>query len=158
MTLEQYLLKKYNQSSLKLNLCSIRKYLNFIQNKAETAQYKDILDYVGHLRKNENLHPKTIRQYLNGVKIYYYYLLEIGKRNDHPCSELYLKDKINRQIAVDTLYSPETLENFLNDTQKDPVLQRRNQVIISLLIYQGLTVGEICNLQIEDINLEKAEI
>jgi site-specific recombinase XerD len=158
MTLEQYLLKKYNQSSLKPNLCSIRKYLNFIQNKAETAQYKDILDYVGHLRKNENLHPKTIRQYLNGVKIYYYYLLEIGKRNDHPCSELYLKDKINRQIAVDTLYSPETLENFLNDTQKDPVLQRRNQVIISLLIYQGLTVGEICNLQIEDINLEKAEI
>jgi site-specific recombinase XerD len=158
MTLEQYLLKKYNESSLKPNLCSIRKYLNFIQNKAETAQYKDILEYVGHLRKNENLHPKTIRQYLNGVKIYYYYLLEIGKRNDHPCSELYLKDKINRQIAVDTLYSPETLENFLNDPHKDKTLQRRNQVIISLLIYQGLTVGEICNLQIEDINLEKAEI
>lgn len=158
MEIEEYLLKKYNQSSLKPNLCSIRKYLNYIQNKAETAQYKDILEYVGYLRKNENLHPKTIRQYLNGVKIYYYYLLEIGKRNDHPCSELYLKDKINRQIAVDTLYSPETLENFLNDTQKDPVLQRRNQVIISLLIYQGLTVGEICNLQMEDINLEKAEI
>lgn len=158
MKLEQYLLKKYNESSLKPNLCSIRKYLNYIQNKAETAQYKDILDYVGHLRKNENLHPKTVKQYLNGVKIYYHYLLEIGKRNDHPCSELYLKDKINKQIPVDTLYSAETLENFLNYTHKDKILQRRNQVIISLLIYQGLTVGEICNLQIEDINLEKAEI
>lgn len=158
MTLEQYLLKKYKRSSLNPYLCSIRKYFDFIQNKAETAEYKDILEYVGHLRKNGNLHPKTIRFYLGSVKIYYHYLIEIGKRNDHPCSELYLKDKINRQIAVDTLYTPETLENFLNDTQKDPVLQRRNQVIISLLIYQGLTVGEICNLQIEDINLEKAEI
>jgi site-specific recombinase XerD len=177
MTLEQYLLKKYKKSSLTPNLCSIRKYLNFIQggalknanehfserasrcDGAETAQYKEILEYVGHLRKNENLHPKTIKQYLNGVKIYYYYLLEIGKRNDHPCSELYLKDKINKQIAVDTLYSQETLEKYLESHKNDAKLvRRRNEVITSLLIYQGLTVGEICNLQIEDINLEKAEI
>ena len=34
---------------------------DFIQNKAETAEYKDILEYVAHLRKNENLHPKTIK-------------------------------------------------------------------------------------------------
>ena len=159
MTVEQYLLKKYKKSSLTPNLCSIRKYLNFIQNKAETAQYKDILDYVGHLRKNENLQPKTIRQYLNGAKIYYHYLLEIGKRNDHPCSELYLKDKINKQIKVDILYSAETLEKYLESHKNDPKLvRRRNEVIIGLLIYQGLTVGEICTLQIEDINLEKAEI
>jgi site-specific recombinase XerD len=159
MTLEQYLLKKYKKSSLTPNLCSIRKYLNFIQNKAETAQYKDILEYVGHLRKNENLHPKTIKQYLNGAKIYYYYLLEIGKRNDHPCSELYLKDKISKQIKVDILYSAETLEKYLESHKNDAKLvRRRNQVITSLLIYQGLTVSEICTLQIEDINLEKAEI
>lgn len=158
MTVEEYLLKKYKKSSLKPYLCSIRKYLNFIQDKAETAQYSDILEYVGHLRKNENLHPKTLRHYLGSVKIYYHYLLEIGKRNDHPCSELYLKDKFNKQIAVDTLYSSETLETFFNDTHNDKILQRRNQVIISLLIYQALTVGEITSLQIEDINLEKAEI
>ena len=158
MTLENYLLKKYKESSLKPYLCSIRKYLNFIQNKAETAQYSDILEYVGHLRKNENLHPKTIKHYLGSVKIYYHYLLEIGKRNDHPCSELYLKDTFNKQISVDTLYSSEVLENFLNDTHQDKILRRRNQVIISLLIYQALTVGEITSLQIEDINLEKAEI
>lgn len=158
ITLEQYLLKKYKESSLNPYLCSIRKYLNFIQNKAETAQYSDILEYVGHLRKNENLHPKTIKHYLGSVKIYYHYLLEIGTRNDHPCSELYLKDKFNKQISVDILYSSEVLENFLNDTNKDKILRRRNQVIISLLIYQALTVGEITSLQIEDINLEKAEI
>jgi site-specific recombinase XerD len=159
MILEEYLLKKYKKSSLTPNLCSIRKYLNFIQNKAETAEYKDILEYVAHLRKNENLHPKTIKQYLNGAKIYYQYLLEIGKRNDHPCSELYLKDKINKQIKVDVLYSAETLEKYLESHKNDAKLvRRRNEVITSLLIYQGLTVGEICNLQIEDINLEKAEI
>ena len=75
MTLENYLLKKYKESSLKPYLCSIRKYLNFIQDKAETAQYSDILEYVGHLRKNENLHPKTLRHYLGSVKIYYHYFV-----------------------------------------------------------------------------------
>jgi site-specific recombinase XerD len=159
MKLEEYLLKKYKKSSLTPNLCSIRKYLNFIQNKAETAEYKDILEYVEHLRKNENLHPKTIKQYLNGAKIYYQYLLEIGKRNDHPCSELFLKDKINKQIKVDVLYSAETLEKYLESHKNDAKLvRRRNEVITTLLIYQGLTVSEICNLQIEDVNLEKAEI
>jgi site-specific recombinase XerD len=159
MTLENYLLKKYKKSSLNPYLCSIRKYLNFIQNKAETAEYKDILEYVAHLRKNENLQPKTIKHYLLNVKIYYYYLIEIGKRNDHPCSELYLKDKVNKQIKVDILYSAETLEKYLESHKNDAKLvRRRNEVITSLLIYQGLTVGEICNLQIEDINLEKAEI
>jgi integrase len=59
---------------------------------------------------------------------------------------------------VDTLYTPETLENFYNYQYKDQNLQRRNQVIISLLIYQGLTASEICNLQIDDINLDKAEV
>ena len=159
MKLEDYLLKKYKKSSLNPYLCSIRKYFNFIQNKAETAEYKDILEYVAHLRKNENLNPKTIKHYLLNVKIYYYYLIEIGKRNDHPCSELYLKDKINKQIKVDILYSAERLEKYLESHKNDAKLvRRRNEVITSLLIYQGLTVGEICNLQIEDINLEKAEI
>jgi integrase/recombinase XerD len=159
MILEEYLLKKYKKSSLNPYLCSIRKYFNFIQDKAETAQYKDILEYIVHLRKNENLQPKTIKHYLLNVKIYYYYLIEIGKRNDHPCSELYLKDKINKQIKVDILYSAETLEKYLESHKNDAKLvRRRNEVITSLLIYQGLTVGEIVALEIEDINLEKAEI
>ena len=159
MILEEYLLKKYKKSSLNPYLCSIRKYLNFIQNKAETAEYKDILEYVAYLRKNENLQPKTIKHYLLNVKIYYYYLIEIGKRNDHPCSELYLKDKINKQIKVDVLYSAEILEKYLESHKNDAKLvRRRNEVITSLLIYQGLTVGEIVALEIEDINLEKAEI
>lgn len=159
MILEQYLLKKYKKNSLNPYLCSVRKYLNFIQNKAQTATYQDVLEYVAHLRKNENLQARTLKHYLNGVKIYYQYLIEIGKRNDHPCSELQLKDKVNKQIAVDTLYSPETLEKYLEGHKNDAKLvRRRNEVITSLLIYQGLTASEICHLQIQDINLEKAEI
>ena len=160
MTLRQYLLKKYSKSTLYTNLYLIKRFTDYYQERAEQAQYKDILNYIEYLRKNYDLHPKTLRHCLYAVKIYFNYLLETGKRKDHPCSELLLKDKINKQIQVDNLYSSETLENFLQTHQlrRKKHLQKRNEIIITLLIYQALTVTEIAQLETEDISLESCEI
>ena len=119
------------------------------------------MQYLEYLRKNCDLHPKTLKHCLYAVKIYFNYLLETGKRKDHPCSELNLKDKINKQIRVDTLYSEQTLEHFLETaslSKRKHRLDNRNRIIVSLLIYQALTVTEIAKLTIQDINLEKGEI
>lgn len=160
MKLEDYLKKKYSKSTLNSNLYNIKRFTDYYDKRAETATYQDVLNYIEHLRKNYDLHPKTLRHCLYGVKIYFNYLLETGKRKDHPCSELYLKDKINRQIQVDNLYSPETLENFFEryKIKRKKHLETRNKIIISLLIYQALTVNEIAELEVKNINLDKAEI
>ena len=159
-TIENYLEEKYSKSTFSSNLYLIKRFTNYYQNKAETATFKDVLNYIEHLRKNYDLSPKTLRHCLYGVKIYFNYLLEIGKRNDHPCSELFLKDKIDKQIQVDTLYNQETLEKFVETYQikKKKYLENRNKIIVSLLIYQALTVSEISNLEVENINLETCEI
>lgn len=160
MTIKEYLQKKYSKSTLNSNLYNIKRFTDYYQNKAEKATYKDVLKYIEHLRKNYDLSPKTLRHCLYGVKIYFNYLLEIGKRKDHPCSELYLKDKIDRQIQVDNLYSSETLELFFESykIKRKTFLLNRNKIIISLLIYQGLTVNEIVDLEVENIDLKKGEI
>ena len=160
ITLKQYLHKKYSKSTLNSNLYHIKRFTDYYDKRAETATYQDVLNYIEHLRKNYDLHPKTLRHCLYGVKIYFNYLLETGKRKDHPCSELYLKDKVNKQIQVDNLYSPETLENFFESYQikRKKQLETRNKIIISLLIYQALTVNEITELEVDNINLDKAEI
>lgn len=160
MNLKEYLEKKYSKTTINSNLYNIRRFTDYYRKRAETANYKDILNYIEYLRKNYELHPKTLRHCLYAVKIYFNYLLEIGQRNDHPCSELFLKDKVNKQIQVDNLYNTETLENYFETYQirKKKHLQNRNKIIISLLIYQALTVKEIAELEIQDINLEKAEI
>ena len=160
MKLKEYLEKKYSKSTLNSNLFLIKRFTDYYQNKAETATFKDVLNYIEYLRKNYDLNPKTLRHCLYGVKIYFNYLLEIGKRNDHPCSELFLKDKIDKQIQVDTLYNQETLEKFFETYQikKKKYLENRNKIIVSLLIYQALTVSEISNLEVENINLETCEI
>jgi len=160
MTLKQYLQKKYSKSTLNSNLYNIKRFTEYYDKRAEKATYKDVLHYIEYLRKNYDLHPKTLRHRLYAVKIYFNYLLETGKRKDHPCSELYLKDKVSKQIQVDNLYSPETLENFFESYQikRKKQLETRNKIIISLLIYQALTVNEIAELEVSNINLDKAEI
>ena len=160
MTIKQYLQKKYSKSTLNSNLYNIKRFTDYYQSKAPKATYKDVLNYIEHLRKNYDLHPKTLRHCLYGVKIYFNYLLETGKRNDHPCSELFLKDKVSKDIQVDNLYSSETLEQFFKSykIKRKTYLLNRNKIIISLLIYQALTVNEITALEVEHIDLEKGEI
>lgn len=160
ITLRNYLETKYSKSTLSSNLYNIKRFTDYYDKKAPKATFKEVLNYIEHLRKNYNLHPKTLRHCLYSVKIYFNYLLETGQRKDHPCSELFLKDKIDKQIQVDTLYSPETLETFFETYQirKKKYLENRNKIIISLLIYQALTVKEIAELEIQNINLEKCEI
>jgi integrase/recombinase XerD len=160
MTLLNYLENKYSKSTLKTNLYNIKRFTDYYGKRSEQVNYTEVLDYIAYLRKNYDLSPKTVRHRLYAVKIYFNYILEIGTRKDHPCSELFLKDKIDRTIAVDHLYSPETLEHFFESyrIKKKKHLLNRNKIIISLLIYQGLTVKEIAELQLQSIHLESCEI
>ena len=157
MKLSEYLKSKYSKASIGSYRNMINRYLAFTINPEE-SNYNDVMTYIKYLRKKGN-HPKTIRNNLFAVKIYYNYLVEIGKRKDHPCSELNLKDKINRSIPIEELYKKEELEKLLENTKtRKRNLLNRNKVIISLLIYQALTVLEISQLNVNDINLEEGTI
>jgi site-specific recombinase XerD len=166
MKLQEYLKENYSPTAIISYEQIIDRYLSFSNGEAKTATYQDILDYIGYLRK-EGKHPKTIRNNLYGLKIYYRWLVKTGQRNDHPCQHLYLKDKINRAIPIENLYTPEQLENLLqnyeyrplkNHSPKKEQIEQRNKTIISLLIYQALTALEITQLEVENVDLEKAEI
>jgi site-specific recombinase XerD len=160
MTIKEYVTAKYSKSTVYSNLYNIKRYTDFYGEKASEASYSDILAYIEHLRKNYDLHPKTLRHSLYGVKIYFNYLLETGQRADHPCSTLYLKDKINKQIQVDNLFSTETLDSFFESYQlrRKNQLLKRNQIIMSLLIYQALTAREVVNIYLKDIDLENGQV
>ena len=154
-TLEGYLQENYKTKGLKT---LIKRFTDYQNGKAKTATLKEILDYINYLRK-QNLNPKTLRNNLFAIKIYYKYLIETNQRKDHPCLKLNLKDRVNRSIATEKLYTKEDLQNLIeNHHPKDKTLKTRNLVIISLLINQALLVNEITSLQLDAINLETAEI
>ena len=158
MTLQQYLKNKYSKTSTSGYEAMINRFLLALGHKAEKAIYTDILDYIGLLRE-QNLHPKSLRNNLFAIKIYYRFLVATGKRNDHPCQYLYLKDQINRAIQVEALYPKEVIENLFESWEsKNKIHQTRDKIIISFLVYQALTVLEITQIKVSDINLEDGTV
>jgi len=157
-SLNEYLRENYSSKGIYHYEDKISKYLNYINSKGIQETQLDILNYIGFLRE-QNLHPKTIRNHLYSIKIYYNYLQKTRQRQDHPCKSLNLKDQINRAIEIESLYTMKQMEQFLSEHKtKQSFLQRRDEVIISLLIYQALTCTEIVNLKIQDINLEEGKV
>ena len=158
ITLETYFKQHYSPTLINGYLGITKRFTAYMDNKAETASYKDILEYINYLRQSK-LSPRSIHNYLHVVKAYYNWLIETNQRKDHPCKRLNLKDRINKSIAIESLYSMETLENMLQSHEsKTKALQKRDESVISLLIYQALTTQELSALEVDNINLDEGTV
>lgn len=153
MELEQYLRDENAPGTVKRYLREIELFFSSLETP-ETANYSQIMAYLGKLRTKQN----NISPSLHAIKKYYSYLVATGVRKDNPAKAIRLRDKRSRDVQLQDLFKPEELEMLLDRKERYPILKNRNQVIISLLIYQGLTNGDIKNLEVENINLEAGTI
>ena len=167
MTLKDYIRQHYSEKSVPRYVQQINQFINYQGVKINETNYSEVVEYIGILRAR-NLHPKSLRNHLFSLKIYFRYLVAVGHRQDHPCESLYLKDQINRAIIVESLYTKEALENLYKNyespkdqrvwAEKSEASKKRDKVILSLLIYQALTTSEVIELKIQDIDLEEGTI
>lgn len=156
MELTRWIEANYSASSVKNYLQLIDRYRNFV-NAPEAGSYQDVIDYLTHLR-SLNKHPKTLRNHLFAIKMYYRYLVDTNQRKTHPCRHLQLKDRINRAVEVQGLYPMKMMEIFLDECSDDRPQQIRQKAVISLLVYQALAAQELVSLNQSDIDLEKATV
>ena len=158
MTLEEHIGQTHIRRAVPGYLRTINLYLKYIGSQADSAIYMDVVNYIGVLRK-KGMHSKTIRNHLYGIKMYYQWLVDTGQRDDHPCRDFYLKDKVNKAIPVETLYSKKELEELLKTHRaKMPLVRNRDKIILSLLVRQAITVTEIIYIKISDLNLQEATL
>ncbi|GGX35346.1 tyrosine-type recombinase/integrase [Aquimarina muelleri] len=150
MNLKGYVSEKYSSKSVASYLHRIKSYQNYNQNHSK-GTLQNVLSYLQILR-HQGKHPKTLKNYLHSIKIYYDYLQYTGKRKDHPCKKLQLKDKLDKRIKVIELYSKEDLESYLEQTVK------HKKLMVSFLVYQGITASELVFLKVRQIDIEKAEL
>lgn len=156
MNLIDYLRSKHSEKAVKRYLHDIKQYHIFNTNH-ETAMHKDIMNYIGFLRQT-NITAQTVLTTLYSVRKYYNYLLAAGHRQDHPCRFIKLRDGRQKDIQLQDLFTPAELEKLLVREERYPINKLKNQIIISLLIYQALSNGAITRIQVSDIDLEVAEI
>ena len=153
-----YLQEKYSPQTVKVYLLDITRYLQYMgAEKAEMATYQDVMEYVDNLRKGYH-NPGTINRMLYAVKAWYFYLITSGKRKDHPCRQLRLKDARAGDIQLQDFFSSIEMEKLMQRKERYEMASLRNRVVISLLIYQGLRQTEITMLRLQDIDMESGSI
>ncbi|MGB3947571.1 MAG: tyrosine-type recombinase/integrase [Bacteroidia bacterium] len=127
----------------------------FIQSNPEPikCEYKDILNYLEELNKYTP-GTKTRSGRLNAIKKYYDYLIETGQRETHPCKALNLKGNKKRKLIFTDLFSSDELEQLMNQEEKFAHLRVKNQLMMSLLIYQALMPQEVLKLKVQHVDLD----
>jgi integrase/recombinase XerD len=157
LSLTTYLQQLYTPKTVKAYRREIEAYQkNYPQ--SDEALYKDIVEYLGVLRKRYS-NPRTLNRILCSIKAYYDFLNHTGKRKDNPAKSIRLRDKQSRDIQLQDLFTTNELEALLTaKKERYPKLEYRNKALMSLLIYQALKPSEIERLETTEINLEAATI
>lgn len=154
ISLVDFLGESLMQSSVKSYLYDIEKYKKKNKN-AEKYHYQKVMQYVEILR-NENS-VNNVKRVIASIKKYYDYLIEIGKRKDNPARAIRLRDGKENPIQLQDLFTEKELQTLLVPRiERYPFLNKRNKIIMSLLVNQGLRIGEIENIKLNDLDLEKA--
>lgn len=156
--LADYLRQDYAPSTVDRYLRDITNYLHYMsEERAMTATYPHIMAYVAHLRTQHG-NPRTITRMLYGVKAWYQWLVHTGQRTDHPCRYLVLKDAKRKAIQLQDLFTSSELDRLMERDERFESVRIRNQVAISLLIYQGLRLSEVAQLKVQHIDLQAGEL
>jgi integrase/recombinase XerD len=155
--LEAYLRKRYREGTVKAYLREIGIYVGNCP-EAERAGYKEVMGYVGRLRSRYS-NRRTLHRAVAGIKVYYDFLNDTGVREDHPAGSIRLRDRPGREIQLQDLFSEAELGKLMEvKRERYKGLEWRNKVLISLLIYQGLRLGEVASLRVEDVKLETGSL
>jgi integrase/recombinase XerD len=155
-TLEEYLKQHLSASTAESYLYTINHFI-MTHPKAKRYQYKNIINYMESVSKKQSNIQYRVR-ILSAIKQYYDYLVMAGYRTDHPCKKLNIKIKGNQTIQVQDLFSSAELQMLMERENRYKYLDVRNNVLISLLIYQGLTSDEIIRLTVKDIDLDNGTV
>ncbi|MGL4629941.1 MAG: tyrosine-type recombinase/integrase, partial [Leadbetterella sp.] len=132
----------------------VSKFLDGIE-QDEQVDYKVMMNYISQLRK-QNTQPKQINTILRALRHFFDYLNQIQDYSIHtipdynPAAGLQVKD-IHHRIRHDYL-SQEALENLVENYMGN------KKVLLGLLVYQGLRIGEIERLEKQHFDLRKGTV
>lgn len=157
--LEKYLInQEYALASVNSRIRDVKLFLNWLKeenNNYLEVQYSDILDYIKFSKSRGNK-QSTISQKLKSIQLFYQFLEETNLIKYNPCEEIKLRSGIKK--IPNNLLNWEELEELYQKIVAQNIEGKRNKVILSLILYQGLGSGAIQKLKVEGIDLENAKI
>lgn len=168
MEYKEYLEQKdFSQSSIKSYKIVANRFNKWLKNQGLiTSQitYNDITAYINHLQSKNNK-QRTIQLEIGALKHYLNYQKLIGNLTHIPINNIKIQG-VKRQ-SIYNIFTPEELDyiyksypNIDANKKGDEMTpkQKRDRIIIGLLVYQGLSTTDLSNIKLEHIQLYKGTI
>jgi integrase/recombinase XerD len=158
----------YSEKSVKTqdyNISHFQSWCSSQKINPESINYKQALQFIDS-EKERGLLSQSIINKVNAIRVYFDYLTESGTVRQNIFKRIKIR-RNGKKVLPETL-SPQQLENvyhnFVNlpewkhKTRTAKELHKRNIVLLGLLVYQGLTSGELAKLEAGHINLMEGKI
>jgi len=133
-------------------------FLNWLENEnlqPNETRYNDILNFIDYCKLEGNS-KKHINSKLRSIRNFYEYLKEQNPNIINPAANLYLKGEI--QKLPSNIIDFKELEKLYNNYQTETNRDKRNRIILGLLIYQGVTTEELKQLEPNHLKLKEGKI
>jgi integrase/recombinase XerD len=133
-------------------------FLQWLENErlpAQDVRYNDLLGFIDYC-KSEGNSSKLTNGKLRGVRNYYEFLKKYHPAIINPACGLHLRG--TRRRAVNRLTSFKELENLYRSYPERTPREKRNRIILGLLVYQGVTTEELQQLETGHIRLKDGKI
>jgi len=169
--LEEINLAKSTQKSY---LYIVETFFKWINVEAEQVTKPDILRYLEYLKNRREMQNACRKNYLIVLNHYFTHLYKEQIITSNPCA--YLKIRGKRPKKLYKVYSEQELETLFDNyynvfvrnfdgngmhkkaRKQAELCRERNAIILSVLINQGATTGEIKNMETGDLDLIKASL
>jgi site-specific recombinase XerD len=130
------------------------KWLEKEQMKVEQVSYRDILSFMKSCQKQVS--QRTVQLYLNVIRHYYDHLIEENKIEINPVAGIKVQG-VKRKTLYH-IFEPHELHAIYNSYQDETLKGKRNKIMLSLLVYQGVKTEELIKLEVQDVKLREGKI
>jgi len=153
-------LKRRQLSSSTINttvkiLGRYKQWLSMQRMEPEQISYQDLLAFMKSCSRR-GATQRTIQQYMNAIKHYYNYLEEEGRITVNPALSIEVKG-VKRQMLYPIL-EPHQLHKLYNEYPSKTYRDRRDKVMLGLMVYQGIKTDELGRMTTDAVKLREGQI
>ena len=128
---------------------TVEHFISQVKNRVRKITTEEIREYLSNYQKRNNCSNVTIDNVRRNISSFFSWLEEEDYILKSPMKRIH---KIKTKTVVKSIISDEGIEKL-----RDNCKEKRDLAIIDLLYSTGIRVGELVNLNIDDIDLEGRE-
>ncbi|MFK8037981.1 MAG: tyrosine-type recombinase/integrase [Crocinitomicaceae bacterium] len=118
---------------------------------SNTHSYDEVINYVKYCQSLGNV-ARTINQKIKALDYYFQYI----NHPENPAKQIKIKGSV-RKIPT-KLLNQEELDELYSLLPTNGLINKRNKILMSLVIYQGVGSTELSKIEVTDLDLAKGKI